>query len=174
MQPRSRLFLARERRKYRIALVAFALLLMGASGWPSSCNSNGSGSSGSSSTGVLIAGGENSSGTILDSAELYDPSTGTFSTVKNAMSDGRAFQTATLLKNGSVLVVGGMNNGGSVIDSADLYAPSSDKFSATSAMSDPRQQSASILLNSGEVLITGGLESTSSTSGLYTAELYDS
>src|SRR5713101_4121613 len=99
MLRRSRLSVPRERRRYRIVLTALALLLMGASSWPSGCHHSGSSSS-SSSTGVLIVGGENSSGSILDSAELFDQSTGTFSYVDNAMSDGRAFQTATLLKNG--------------------------------------------------------------------------
>ena len=47
---------------------------------------------------------------IDDHAQLFDPSTGTFSYVDNDMSDGRAFQTATLLKDGRVLVAGGVNN----------------------------------------------------------------
>jgi hypothetical protein len=174
MRHRPRLARRRGQRRYRFALIAFAALLMGASSGPSSCNGSGSGNSASaSSTKVLIAGGEDSSGSILDSAELYDPSAGTFSYVGNSMSDGRAFQTATLLKDGRVLVAGGVNNGGSVIDSTDLYASSSSKFSATAAMTDPRQQFAATLLNNGEVLISGGLANEDSTSGLYTAELYE-
>lgn len=155
---------------YPIALVAIAL--MGASStWPSGCN--GSGSSTSASTKVLIAGGEDNSGRILENAELYDPVTGTFADVSNNMSDGRFFATATLLADGRVLIAGGINNGGTVIDSADLYAASSGTFAATNAMSDPRQQFAATRLGNGEVLITGGLTTQNATSGLYTAELYD-
>lgn len=158
------------KRRYRIILVALALLLMGASSWPSGCNSPGSNST---SGEVLIAGGENSSGTILDDAELYNPSTEDFTSVSSTMSDGRALQTATLLQNGNVLIAGGINNGGSVIDSADLYNPSSGTFTGTGSMTGSRYQFAATRLDSGEVLITGGLTNSNATSGLYTAELYN-
>jgi hypothetical protein len=49
----------------------------------------------------LIAGGEN-----LASAELYDPTTGTF-TLTGSMTAVREVHTATLLNNGTVLVAGG-------------------------------------------------------------------
>jgi len=144
---------------------------MDASSWPSRWKGNGSSSS--SSTEVVIAGGEDRRGSILDSAGLYEPSARTFSYVSTTMSDGRAFQTATLLEDGRGLVAGGVNTGGSVIDSAALYASTSGKFSATAAMSNPRQPFASTLLDHGEVLRSGGLANGKSTSRLYTAELYE-
>jgi len=76
-----------------------------------------------------MVGGENSSGSILSSAELFDHQREPSRTGQR-QRDGRAFQTATLLKNGSVLIAGGVNNGGSAIYSADLYVPSSEKFTA--------------------------------------------
>src|ERR1700722_8058601 len=64
---------------------------------------------------VLVAGGAcNGSGNNCDSgsslvnqrtAELYDPSTGTW-TLTGSMSEGRDLATATLLQNGKVLVAG--------------------------------------------------------------------
>src|SRR5258708_7128389 len=117
MWRRSRLARRRGRRRDRNALIPLAPLLMGASSGPSSCNGKGSSSSSSTSTKVLIAGGEDSSGAILDDAELYDPAAGTFAALAKTMSDGRAFQTATLLNDGHVLIPGGVNNGGTVIDS---------------------------------------------------------
>ena len=71
---------------------------------------------------VLIAGGLNSSGT-LSSAELFNPTTSTFSTVGvGAMTVPRAFATATPLPNGEVLIAGGFD-GANVLSSAELLIP---------------------------------------------------
>jgi hypothetical protein len=61
---------------------------------------------------------------ITASAELYDPSTGKFSSV-GTMIASRMWHTATLLKNGKVLIVGGSvsNRAELVSDSAELYSP---------------------------------------------------
>ena len=70
---------------------------------------------------VLIAGGTNSSGTVLGSAQLYDPASGTWATT-GSLTTARAFNTATLLQDGNVLVVGG-STGPSALGSAELYRP---------------------------------------------------
>ncbi|CAF4208012.1 unnamed protein product [Adineta steineri] len=57
---------------------------------------------------VLVAGGYNIDVGYLDSAELYNPSTGTWITTAN-MTARREFHTASSLANGSVLVTGGHN-----------------------------------------------------------------
>ncbi|CAF1266057.1 unnamed protein product [Adineta steineri] len=67
---------------------------------------------------VLVAGGRNSSSGYLNSAELYNPSTGTWTTAGN-MNVARIYHTASVLANGSVLVVGGFN--GAYLNSAELY-----------------------------------------------------
>lgn len=70
---------------------------------------------------VLIAGGRRDSprqgapGEPLATAELYDPSTGTFSATGD-MTTARAFHVATLLPDGRVLILG--------LSSAELYDPS--------------------------------------------------
>ncbi|CAF0928976.1 unnamed protein product [Adineta steineri] len=66
---------------------------------------------------VLVTGGYN--GNYLDSSELYDPSTSTWTTTSN-MTNTRSDHTASVLSNGLVLVTGGFD-GTSVINSAELY-----------------------------------------------------
>src|SRR5882762_2938939 len=121
---------------------------------------------------VLIAGGDSCffanysfyyQDCPLNSAEVYDPGSGTFAPTGN-MSVNRVFHTATLLNNGKVLVTGGHDA------SAELYDPTSGKFAATGSMSVGRNSHTATLLASGKVLIAGG----NNVSGaLATAELYD-
>lgn len=80
---------------------------------------------------VLIAGGATvhsvaqtttvkTSVTPLASAELFNPTTVTFTNTAN-MTTARSWHTATLLGNGKVLVVGGVDANGNVLSSAELY-----------------------------------------------------
>lgn len=105
---------------------------------------------------VLVTGGENAPNESVASAELYDPSAGTWLPT-GSMAAERAGQTATLLNNGKVLVMGGNFGTG---PAAELYEPgtepSTGSFSSTGAMPvDPAFGSAT-LLPTGEVLYAGG------------------
>ncbi|CAF0964659.1 unnamed protein product [Adineta steineri] len=68
---------------------------------------------------VLVAGGNWVMGP-LNSAELYNPSTGTWTTTRS-MNAGRYYHTASILANGSLLVAGGQGSGGGYLNSAELY-----------------------------------------------------
>ncbi|MGW8248811.1 MAG: Kelch repeat-containing protein, partial [Acidiferrobacterales bacterium] len=72
---------------------------------------------------VLITGGRQTlnDASALDTAEIYDPASGTFS---NAGSVGSAHtdHTATLLQDGKVLIVGGFD-GTANTSNAELYIP---------------------------------------------------
>ncbi len=108
---------------------------------------------------VLIAGGGVSSGSgslaspALASAELYDPSTGTFSSLPD-MTTARFAAIATVLQNGKVLIVGGADTVG-LSNSAEIYDPSTGTFTATGNMTTDWADTAT-LLPSGQVLITRG------------------
>jgi hypothetical protein len=98
---------------------------------------------------VLVAGGDNSSGT-LSSAELFNPATGTFSPT-GSMNVPRDSQTATLLQNGQVLMAGGPPftlPGGS----AELYNPATGTFTNTGSMAFPHYGPLAGLLPDGRVV----------------------
>src|SRR5207247_2227043 len=115
---------------------------------------------------VLVTGGYSNSG-FQSSAELYDPSTGTFSTT-GSMSVGRYIHTATLLGNGKVLITGGYSNSGSQ-SNAELYDPSTGTFSTTGSMNSARYAHTATLLANGNVLVTGGPCDDGKTAEIYAA-----
>jgi hypothetical protein len=116
---------------------------------------------------VLVAGGNNRNCVTapcdLSSAELYDPSAGTWSAT-GSMTTPRWGHTATLLANGQVLVAGGFDAGAS----AELYHPVTGKWTATGSMNAARGGHFAVLLASGKVLVLFGF------GGVTSAELYDS
>jgi Putative Ig domain len=105
---------------------------------------------------VLIAGGVQDfgpgtvpvpSGPGVESAEIYDPASGTF-TSTGSMSRGRAGHTATLLADGTVLIVGNDN-------SADQFDPGTGMFSVVGAPAAGSKATAT-LRKDGTVLVAGG------------------
>ena len=137
---------------------------------------------------VLFAGGNNGSGPIvcpgylpdcntLTSAELYDPSSGTFTLTGN-MEAQRFGHSATALSNGEVLIAGGAyyyqipNPPGppqfwtGFLNEAELYNPASGTFTVTGSMAQTRAYHVAALLPSGKVMVGTG-------AGNNSAELYD-
>jgi len=128
---------------------------------------------------VLVTGGSaNFHSPTLDSAELYDPLTGTWSPTAS-MHEARAYHTATRLPDGRVLVAGGSRSSqcgsqgcsrtNDVVEPAEIYDPTTGQWTEVGGMPAPRQNQAATLLDDGTVLIEGG----GRLIGLSSAQLFD-
>jgi hypothetical protein len=110
---------------------------------------------------VLITGGVSIAETPLSltSAELFDPTTGTFKTT-GSMSVGRAGHTATLLEDGRVLIAAGTNitsaTNQSFLSSMEIYNPATGTFSPAASLGTARSAHTANILSDGRVVIIGG------------------
>jgi hypothetical protein len=81
-------------------------------------------------TTVLLAGGVDSSGKALATAEVFDLSTNTFTTV-GSMHSKRFDHTSVALANGKVLIAGGEDETGTTLNTAEIFDPVTSKFTLT-------------------------------------------
>ena len=108
-------------------------------------------------------------------AELYDPSTETFTRIGPLLSSMRPSyrHTASLLNDGTVLVAGGYNffqvgacQVPTALGAAALFASESDGFTApTGTLNVPRDTHTATVLQDGTVLVVGGIQQTGTQSG---------
>ena len=103
---------------------------------------------------VLITGGQ--SGDMVNSAEIYDPATDSF-TATGSMANKRQYHTATLLADGSVLIAGGwdaQNVSGYTLTLASMerFIPASNSFVAAGATEARRGQHTATPLPNGSGL----------------------
>ena len=103
---------------------------------------------------VLIAGGETSytgGTTKLNTAEIFDPGTGMFTSTPTVMNDHRDDNTATLISgsdtslDGTVLIEGGFFNG-QAESTAEIYHPTLKTFTSTSAMNFAHGEASAALI----------------------------
>jgi len=116
---------------------------------------------------VLVAGGGTPSGSgsvTTSTAEIYDPSSGTFSPTGNATRPLSGFYSPVpVLADGSVFLADGGTN-------AQIYDPSTGTFRVTGNMTAFQVQPQASLLPDGTVLLAGG--SGSGFAGVSNAEIF--
>jgi hypothetical protein len=121
---------------------------------------------------VLIAGGGRGGmpgGYIAyDTAEIFDPTLGTFSALAARMTADRVSHAAAPLEDGRVLLAGGKSGkilmGGfehslfwlAPLESAEVYDPESNRFRAVAPMTKSHYLGVATPLPDGDVLISGG------------------
>ena len=124
---------------------------------------------------VLIAGGEGVAGVAQASAEIFDPTTNTFTLTTDlggtTMNDARAEHTATAIGPTTVLVAGGIDSAGNALATAELFDLSTNSFTRVGPMHSARFDHTAVNLPNGKVLIAGGEDGSGST--LATAEIFD-
>jgi N-acetylneuraminic acid mutarotase len=125
---------------------------------------------------VLVAGGciPANCSTVLDSAELYHPRTGAWTTT-GSLQTARCCVGLMLLHTGQALAIGGHDQTGAST-SAELYNPVRGAWTATGSLSDAREYEVpetATLLPSGQVLVAGdGGGNNNGATPLASAELY--
>ena len=127
---------------------------------------------------ILLTGGKASDGSVLNSAEIYSPTTRMFALTTNSMIHPRMFHTATLMTDGQVLLTGGTDGNFPDLNSSEIYDPSNGAFTPAGPMIIPRIFQSATKLNDGDILISGGesnssfVASTNFSSGSFTAEIF--
>jgi hypothetical protein len=109
---------------------------------------------------VLITGGfaVNIQNTIVGVSEIYDPSTGSFSSA-GALAAPRYWHSSTPFPNGAVLLVGGAIYVGGVatpVSGSEVFNSTTKQFTAGPSLGTPRWNHTATLLNDGRLLVAGG------------------
>ena len=118
---------------------------------------------------VVIIGGQEKPSKALNTVEIYDPTSNTWSAGASSSKKRGDGHTATVMSDGKILVVGDDE-----YSSAEIYDPSSNEWSDGGTLNYPRVSASSTLLGDGRVLVAGGSDRSSLGRKLLdSAEIYD-
>jgi hypothetical protein len=105
---------------------------------------------------VLVTGGTD--GTVVhDTAEIYDPSTDSFTVVSSRMTVDRQRHAAVKIDNGNVLIIGGVSSTQGNLNSMEIYDTTTGQFTnVQSTMTISRDRPSAQRQPDGRVFINGG------------------
>ena len=128
---------------------------------------------------VLVTGGSDmtaAGGSLLTSAEIYDPARGTF-TATGSMTAPRSYNHAVRLLDGRVMIIGPTfdQRGNTLGNSAEIYDPATAAFARTGPLAKQGGIGTATLLEDGSVLVTGWVAGAACTATkcVSQTELYD-
>ena len=114
--------------------------------------------------GALVAGGIDSAGTVLSSAEMYSTATGGFDQQNLVtLSEARAHHGAIAVASGQTLLVGGLGgpDGTTLLSTMEIVSPTMPptvREEGVAQLLVARRDPVVLRLASGEVLVAGGLD----------------
>jgi N-acetylneuraminic acid mutarotase len=91
-----------------------------------------------------------------DTAELFDPTTNTWSYAASP-STSRKDYFSVLLNDGKVMIGGGSNAAGATLSSVEIYDPMTGQFSLVANLPSGRQEATAAVLPNGNVIVVGGM-----------------
>ncbi|MBI3287898.1 MAG: hypothetical protein HYZ74_00085, partial [Elusimicrobia bacterium] len=130
---------------------------------------------------VLVVGGNKGGVAATESAEVYNPATHAWTTIRAdgaAPTKVRYNHTATLLNDGKVLICGGQDATGAAIQACEFYTPTSctaGSFGSAGTLLQARYNHTAVLLKDGKVWFAGGFNPSGAISNNYlpTTERYN-
>lgn len=103
---------------------------------------------------MLITGGSGTTG-YNNTAEIFNPTTKSWSFTATPMSSGKHLHSATLLRDGRVITVGGYLNG-NTITTVEAYNATSNTWNVLTPLPVAKRGHTATLLSDGRLLIAGG------------------
>jgi hypothetical protein len=106
---------------------------------------------------ILVMGGEDGTN-VLNSCELYDPSTNTWKLAASMNTPRQRFQ-ACMLPDGRVFVAGGLTDlGNSTTNTCEIYDPVADTWRLTASMDEAREEFGLCVIPDNKIALIGGLD----------------
>jgi Kelch motif protein len=105
---------------------------------------------------LIVAGYDSGTFDYLDSAEVFDSKTNTFSPISARLAVGRYAPAVARLGDGRILVAGGQDDNNDDVSSAEVFNPSTGTFSPVGPMATVREEAGAAPLPDGRVMVFGG------------------